>query len=614
MRFVAIVALAAGSAGVQEAARAELEASRIGLEETVNLSVSVPGERDGPPELPRMPGLEVRGESRGSSISFSGGSLDRETRWTYVLQPTRTGDLAIPAIPVPGYAPTEPLTLRVEPGRVRAPSRPRSVDPFASPLDSLFGRPDRAPALDLDDLFVRVEADRRDVRVGEQVLVLYRLYARVPVLFAQETGGARPEGVWIEDVTLPDVPWLERGLSPDDVAARRALPGPVRERRVVDGVEYDTWPILMRAVFPAGAGERVLPGPTFEIGVRTRSRSLFSPEQVVHARTAPAVALRVEELPETGRPPDFGGTVGEFALSGELLRNGEPLDGRDAAVGETLVLRVRLEGEGNLSGVDPPALDPTLDGDFRVFDPDNEQAAGLRADGDRFVFGGVRSWSFPVVAERGGAREIGPATLHAFNPGLGAYERLATDPIPIRVTGGSADIGAPAAAASPGARFGDDIRYLKPVGPAAPARDWTGLFWVALALPPAWNLAVLALARRRRDRALHADAYRRARAAGAATRRLRRLRPDLDPAETGGAVAEILYRYAADRLGGSPAGLTPDAAAARFREVGAADSADRLGRTLSEAEGARYRGDAAKAPGASEARELIASLEAELTR
>ncbi len=608
--LLAVASIAIGFA--QEAARAEVDATRIGIEDTVLLTITVGGDHEGPPEVPALSGFEVRGRSRSTNVTISGGGMSHEVRWVFTLQPTRTGALTIPPIQVPGYAPTDPVTVQVESGSVRP--RAPAFDPFGSPFDSLFGRrPGAIPSVDPDDFFIRAEAAHRDVRVGEQVLVLYRLYSRLPVLFAQETGGSRPEGFWIEDVTLPDAPWLERGLSREDILARRALPGPTRERRTVDGVEYDTWPILMRAVFPTGAGERALPGPTFEIGFRARTNSLFLPEQVADSRTAPAVEIRVRELPTAGRPPDFSGTVGDYRLSAELLRDGVPLGDSGANAGETLVLRIRLEGEGNLRGADPPALDPAVRNDFRVFDPDNEQETGLRLADSGLRFGGTRTWSFPIVPESGGRRRIGPARLDVFNPRQGAWQRLVTDPIPVQVAGAT-DASAPApVAAVGGARFGEDIRYLHPVGPPTPARDAGRLYWFVLGLPALGNLAALALVWRRRYRAEHAEAWRRSQAGAAALARLKRVQPERGVADAGRGIAEALYRYAADRLGGSPSGLTPDAAAARFREAGVeSDTASRLARTLAAAEAARYRGREATAPSPDEARELVRSLESEL--
>ncbi|MYF78049.1 MAG: protein BatD [Acidobacteria bacterium] len=432
---------------------------------------------------------------------------------------------------------------------------------------------------------------------------------------------AQPEGFWTEELELPDVPWQERGLSGNEIRERRSLPGPRRERRTLNGVEYDTVPLLMRAVFPTGAGERELPGPRFEIGIEGARRSFFGPEQVVVAREAPAVTIRAEPLPEAGRPAGFTGAVGDYRLSAEVRRDGSALGDRAAAAGEALVLRVELAGTGNLRAAGTPVLPegPEAQRAFRFFDPDASSETGLQEEGAGLAFGGRQVWEFPMVPEAGGVRNVAAVTLDVFNPRTGAYEELASDPLRIRVEG--------AAAAGPGTagpvgveRFGEDIRYLKPVGPSTspPASPWRPgrLFALSLALPVLWNLGLVAVRRRRAWREANPAKFRRRGAARAARRNLSRVAAG--GPEAAARVAEALADYAAARLGGSRHGLTPESAARRLEEAGATpDTARRFRALLSRSEGARFAASGGGGEAGSDAREaaeLIRELETQLGR
>ena len=629
VRFLAVLLAAsaltaAARAAAQEAAEARLDASRIGIEDELALTVSVPARRSGAPELPPLPDFELLGSQRVSRTSIVNGRMTRASEWVYRLRPLATGDFVIPAIPVPGYAPTKPLEVRVESGSLRpAPRRRPRRSPFASPFDPfdlLDPMPPRDPAPEIrgEDLFIRAEVADAEVHVGEQALVLYRLWSRLPVEIAAPVELAQPEGFWSEEVTLPDVPWLERGLDREELRARRALPGPRRERREENGVAYDTYPLLLRAVFPTGAGERELPGPRFEIAVRGQRSSFFGPSRVVAVRQAPAVRIRAEALPEARRPPGFEGAVGEYSLSAAVLREGAPLGEDPAVAGEALVLRLELRGLGNLRAAGTPALpeDAALRRSFRLFDPDTSLETGLVGDGGAAAFGGRRIWEYPMVPESGGMRTVGAISLEVFNPRTDAYERIASDPLRVRVEGA---VAAGPAAAGPAAveRLGEDIRYLKPVGPgAAPAPGPFrpgALFLLSLALPALWNLGVFAALRRRAFRAEHAAVFRRKGAARAALRRLARV-PGTGP-EAEAAVGRILARYAADRFGGSSRGLTPEAAMARFVAAGADPAtARRFRELLSRAEGARFSAGGAGGDGSAgraEAEELVRALEIE---
>lgn len=626
-RFLAaaFAVLLAPSVQAQESAEASVDADHIGIEDTLTLTVSVPEERGGAPVLPDLGGFEVLGSQRVSKTQIVNMQMSRTTEWVYRLRPLAVGELVIPGIPVPGYAPAPPIRVRVEQGSLR----PSAPDPFASPFSSPFGfadpfdrlrrREQPVPEVREEDVFVRAEAPDSAVRVGEQVLVLYRLWSRLPVFAAAPVELAQPEGFWTEEVELPDVPWQERGLSGNEIRERRNLPGPRRERRTVDGVEYETWPLLMRAVFPTGAGERVLPGPRFEIGIEGARRSFFGPEQVVVARQAPAVTIRAEPLPETGRPAGFTGAVGDYRLLAEVRRDGSPLGDRPAAAGEALVLRVELEGNGNLRAAGTPVLPegPEVRRAFRFFDPDASSETGLREAGAGLAFGGRQIWEFPMVPEAGGVRNIAAVTLDVFNPRTGAYEALASDPLQVRVEG--------AAAAAPGTegpvgveRFGEDIRYLKPVGRGTgpPAGPWRpgALFALSLALPVLWNLGLLGVRRRRAWREANPAEFLRRRAARNARRALSQVAGD--GPEAAARVGEALTEYAAARLGGSRHGFTPESAARRLEDAGAAaDAARRFRALLSRSEGARFAasggGDGAGSD-AKDAAELVRELEAQL--
>ncbi|MXX85515.1 MAG: protein BatD [Acidobacteria bacterium] len=623
--------LLAPSVHAQEAAEARVDADHIGIEDTLTLTVSVPEERGGAPVLPDLAGFEVLGSQRMSRTEIVNFQMTRATEWIYRLRPLAVGELTIPAIPVPGYQPTLPIRVRVEQGSLR----PGAPDPFASPFSSPFPSPfglgdpfDRlrrrdppAPEVREEDLFVRAEAPDSEVYVGEQVLVLYRLWSRLPVFAAAPVEMAQPEGFWTEELELPDVPWQERGLSGNEIRERRSLPGPRRERRTLNGVEYDTVPLLMRAVFPTGAGERELPGPRFEIGIEGARRSFFGPEQVVVAREAPAVTIRAEPLPEAGRPAGFTGAVGDYRLSAEVRRDGSALGDRAAAAGEALVLRVELAGTGNLRAAGTPVLPegPEAQRAFRFFDPDASSETGLQEEGAGLAFGGRQVWEFPMVPEAGGVRNVAAVTLDVFNPRTGAYEELASDPLRIRVEG--------AAAAGPGTagpvgveRFGEDIRYLKPVGPSTspPASPWRPgpLFALSLALPVLWNLGLVAVRRRRAWREANPAEFRRRGAARAARRNLSRVAAG--GPEAAARVAEALADYAAARLGGSRHGLTPESAARRLEEAGATpDTARRFRALLSRSEGARFAASGGGGEAGSDAREaaeLIRELETQLGR
>ncbi|MFM1871812.1 MAG: hypothetical protein RL398_1234, partial [Planctomycetota bacterium] len=127
--------------------------------------------------------------------------------------------------------------------------------------------------------------------------------------------------------------------------------------------------------------------------------------------SAPAPAWTVEALPAAGRPADFGGAVGEFAVALEVPPS--------AIVGGESELRLVVTGSGNLTRFAAPAL-PQWPG---------WHLAGLREVGRD----GARVFAFAAVPLRDGPLEVPPLRLPAYVPSAGAYRELLTAPTTIPV-------------------------------------------------------------------------------------------------------------------------------------------------------------------------------------
>jgi len=131
------------------------------------------------------------------------------------------------------------------------------------------------------------------------------------------------------------------------VRARRAAP----QRR--DGREFTVFEIAMPLVAER-IGEHELPSPRLRFAWATRFREDFFGERAPEDRrdatiTGPASGLRVEALPSDGRPADFGGAIGRFAVTADVLRN-------EISADETLRLVLRVTGSGNLERFTAPRL------------------------------------------------------------------------------------------------------------------------------------------------------------------------------------------------------------------------------------------------------------------
>ena len=151
------------------------------------------------------------------------------------------------------------------------------------------------------------------------------------------------------------------------------------------------------------------------VGARTDGTARMDEVFVV----GPAVTVRVVPPPEEGRPDYFVGSVGKS------MRAIASLDTTRCKVGDPLTLTLDLAGEISVSNLKPPllSLQPGHSDDFRIYD-DNIESENIE---------GGKRFKYRVRPLRAGTLEF-PAVLVAyFNTVKGAYETVATDPMPLQV-------------------------------------------------------------------------------------------------------------------------------------------------------------------------------------
>ena len=225
-------------------------------------------------------------------------------------------------------------------------------------------------------------------------------------------------------------PWLREARGgrwseppqPDSGARSLALDGEVAFATALADVEREGRTYALHALafewLPDAPGELVLDGTELRLAFASafdddpfRGRL---PRDRVDARVrGPVARLRALALPEAGRPPQFTGAVGSFALEAQA----EP---REVEVGSTVLLALLVTGQGNWGHFAAPRVGP--------FD-------GLRTISERseLVDGALRiECELRVTEER--VREIPPVELAYFTPGTpGRYEISRSQPLPLRV-------------------------------------------------------------------------------------------------------------------------------------------------------------------------------------
>jgi hypothetical protein len=567
---------------------ASVNANRIGLDDDLQLTVSIYGDslgRASAPTLPKHEGFRVAGQSQSTSIQWINGRMSATRAIIYRLTPLTEGKHVIDAISVTYQGKeylTKPIEVEVVEGSVRPPAGGRGAGRASEPFD-MFSPPQRQrkPAKQAGEVFVEAALSRPSVYVGEQVILTYRLYTQVPIMGLEVDKQPKLTGFWVEEVKMPKEPdWKEA---------------------TVGGKTFYVFEIKKSILFPTKPGTATVAPATFSMAIRGSSDPFdsffFRTTDTVRRRTKP-LSLEVRALPAAGRPRDFSGAVGKFKLALEL-------DREEITAGEPLTVDVVLEGQGNLKTVEVPEL-PTPD-DFRTYDPKTEEKFGAGPSG----FGGEKRWEFVLVPSSPGRYKLGPLSLSYFDPSQKRYVTTKAGPLTLDVEGATAVPGAPVAAPRSEVKLlRRDVRYLKPapteLGVAKAPFYRSGFFYATLALPMLLNLGLVAYRWKRESEASQVGLWRRRRARKEAHGRLKQAAKKArhEAKDFYEVTAAALYRYVADKTEVSHSGLTTQQIDSMLeaRQVPESARADFL-KTIEECEFARFT------PGERTRQEMEAFLE-----
>ncbi len=539
---------------------ATLGADQVEVGQGVYLQIEVATERDiriADPEFPGLKDVEVMLESSssGMSVQFINGkrSAQRTKTFMYVLVPTAPGDIEIPVEVEVGsekFSPASKPKLTVTGSAIAAAP---AEQPEVGALPPSAER----------EVYVWPVVDAAEVYVGEQLVYELQIWSRS-----------------VGRLELDNLPAFKDAWTTDLQIARP------KQRKQLDGVPYQVFTQMRRAVFPHKAGTMTIEGATVRA---TPSLGFFGggggPPRTYVGRT---LAIPVKPLPAEGQPIGFAASnVGRFALAAEVDRT-------QLRQGEAVRLSVTIEGSGNLELVELRGW-PKIDG-VRSYEPKAE-AAELDTRGPRLR--GTRVWTMLLIIDRAGELEIPSIELPYFDPEDGKYQVALTKPIKLTVEPNPDALTMSSEAEQPadpsdgrdaellaGPLAGDVLERVEPREPWLTPRRWRFGILAAPAL-----LGTVWLARKLYARLGPSEQARRE--ASEQDRRRRLLGSARASVEQGegfhARLAELLQGIALARAGEQGIGLARAPLMALLRQRGVpSDEVERLQALLDECDAARF--------------------------
>ncbi|MBO97822.1 MAG: hypothetical protein CMD34_02910 [Flavobacteriales bacterium] len=196
------------------------------------------------------------------------------------------------------------------------------------------------------NLYLKVDVSKRNIVVGEQILVVYKLFTRVDL---QNT----------EVVSLPEL----NGFWKKELETSSRF-----KREIIDGVPFNVATIKKSVLTAQKSGELLIDAVELKCSIRTqnnnRSRDPFAnffgggfnlKEEYINSNP---VKIKVSDLPQA--PENFTGAVGDMNITSEV--NKTKVQANDA-----LSYTIKIIGTGNIELI--KAIKPNFPDDFEIYDP-----------------------------------------------------------------------------------------------------------------------------------------------------------------------------------------------------------------------------------------------------
>ena len=298
------------------------------------------------------------------------------------------------------------------------------------------------PQVSGKDLFLNVIPSKKSVYVGDQVVLTYKIYTKVPVSSLSVERMPSYAGFWTKDIS-------------DNSNSLR------QNSEYINGIEYTTAEVQKTVIVPQRAGKLTIDPMIIECvaQVRTesnRQRSMdpfeaffndpFFNRNIVNVKkelTSQTLTLEVKSLPENGKPASFAGAVGNYNFKSEI-------DKTELSTNEAFTLTLTVSGTGNVELLQMPT--PVFPPDFEVYDPKVTSSVNPTSNG----LSGTKKAEFLVIPRRAGSFTIPAVEFSYFNPANETYQTLQSESYEIKVEkGAGSDDGGGIYASNQ-----EDIKYL----------------------------------------------------------------------------------------------------------------------------------------------------------
>lgn len=388
-----IIFLLTSFASAQVTFEAKASKNKLGINERLRIDFIMNKDGDNF-EPPTFEHFSVIGPNQSISNSWLNGVKSFSKTYSYFLVPTKIGKFTInqATIEIEGETyKTLPITVEVT----------SAVDVPTNPNDPNF--------LISENIHLVLEISNTNPYLNEAITVVYKLYASPNIRLSnlREIDNPRYNDFWSQNIAIKELK-LENGT--------------------YDGKDYHYVVFRKMVLYPQKSGELNLEPLALNISVDlpTNRRDFFGSRVMQTVDKAVATSNRVitvKPLPESGKPDNFSGAVGDFSFNVSTSKS-------ELKATEALQANLEVSGKGNLKLFKLPRL--TLPSSLEVYEPEYTENVNTDLSGMQ----GKISDSYTIVPSYQGKYPIPSISFSYFDLKTQQYKTITSKELVIDVTDG----------------------------------------------------------------------------------------------------------------------------------------------------------------------------------
>lgn len=365
----------------------QVSADRVGVGESFLVNYTLEGDVEDF-TLPEFRDFKVFQSGKSTNMSIINGKITKSVGYNITVVPLSVGIFEI-----------APAKAVINGKKVSSPSF--TIEVIGNNTDPRTQQQNKNQKIDAptddwrENILLLAEVDKKQIYVGEQVTVTYKLLRRLDFQSMEVEKMPVFKGFLSEEMEIP----------------------PQQSEGVMDynGKKYYFQAFRKVALFGAQSGKQAI-DPLVARGViliperdpffGTTIFSTTVPKMVVFSSNT--LNIEVLSLPITNQPSNFSGAVGQFQAQ-RIVNNIQPMQG------EATTVKIDVNGWGNLKAIQAIRLKNTTS--YELFEPEINDTP--RKNGE--IYGGTRSFQYSLVPEKSGEIIIPKEEFVYFDPEQKSY-------------------------------------------------------------------------------------------------------------------------------------------------------------------------------------------------